>query len=109
MIFQSGIAESDFALALNRYLCGSVLPLLTKHAMFFENAEHKSQLMDSLLHTVYRLSKCRSLTAGQFRTVTDFLVAHTRSVVSLCGLPYCACQLGGLSYNFMSFQLGGRI
>ncbi|CAH1792824.1 unnamed protein product, partial [Owenia fusiformis] len=70
-------SESDMALALNRYLCNSVLPLLTTHNFYFDDADHASTLLDSTLHTVYRLSKCRSLTKGQRDTVSDFLVALT--------------------------------
>ena len=66
------------ALALNRYLCCSVLPLLTSYAHFFDDAEHKTSLMDSLLQTVYRLSKCKSLTNGQLDVVCDFLIAFTK-------------------------------
>ena len=68
------------ALALNRYLCNSVLPLLTRHCEMFENAEQYASLLDSTLHTVYRLASCRSLTRGQRDTVADFLIALTRSV-----------------------------
>uniref|UniRef100_A0A914X500 RIH domain-containing protein n=1 Tax=Plectus sambesii TaxID=2011161 RepID=A0A914X500_9BILA len=44
--------ESDTALALNRYLCNAVLPLLTNHSHFFSDAEHFSALLDATLHTV---------------------------------------------------------
>ncbi|XP_048259812.1 ryanodine receptor-like isoform X9 [Haliotis rufescens] len=70
-------SESDMALALNRYLCNSVLPMLTHNSQYFSDADHYSHLMDSLLHTVYRLSKCRTLTKGQQETVSDFLVSFT--------------------------------
>lgn len=76
--FQASASESDFALALNRYIGGSVLPLLTRHSHFFENADHASTLLDSTLNTVYRLSKCRSLTKGQREAVSDFLVSFTK-------------------------------
>ncbi|XP_033127881.1 ryanodine receptor 2-like [Anneissia japonica] len=72
--------DHDMALALNRYLCNSVLPLLTRHAHMFENAGHNISLLDSTLNTVYRLSKCRSLTKGQRDTIADFLVALTKSL-----------------------------
>ncbi|XP_064602338.1 ryanodine receptor 2-like [Liolophura sinensis] len=73
-------SESDMALALNRYLCASVLPLLTTHAHFFNDADHVSSLIDSTLNTVYRLSKCRSLTKGQRDIVSDYLVAFTNQL-----------------------------
>lgn len=44
--------ESDTALALNRYLCNAVLPLLTSHAHFFADAEQHAALLDATLHTV---------------------------------------------------------
>lgn len=70
--------ESDMALALNRYLCNSVLPLMTAHCHFFRDADHVSALMDNTLNTVYRYTKCRSLTKGQRDVVCDFLVAFTQ-------------------------------
>lgn len=66
------------ALALNRYICCSVLPLLTSYAHYFDDAEHKTSLMESFLQTVYRLSKCKSLTTGQLDVVCDFLIAFTK-------------------------------
>ncbi|CAF4704032.1 unnamed protein product, partial [Rotaria sp. Silwood2] len=56
------VSESDMALALNRYLCTSVIPLMASHAHYFDNCDHRSSLLESILHTIYRLSKCRSLT-----------------------------------------------
>lgn len=44
--------ESDTALALNRYLCNAVLPLLTNHSHYFSEAEHHTALLDATLHTV---------------------------------------------------------
>ena len=44
--------ESDTALALNRYLCNAVLPLLTNHSHFFADSEHYAALLDATLHTV---------------------------------------------------------
>ncbi|XP_041469245.1 ryanodine receptor 2-like isoform X1 [Lytechinus variegatus] len=72
--------DHDMALALNRYICNSVLPLLTRHSEMFESADQFASLLDSTLHTVYRLASCRSLTRGQRDTVADFLVALTRSL-----------------------------
>ena len=66
------------ALALNRYLCNTVLPLLTRHANMLENSDKYSSLLDSTLHTVYRMSSGRSLTRGQRNTISDFLVALTK-------------------------------
>lgn len=72
--------ESDTALALNRYLCNCVLPLLTNHSHFFADAEHHSALLDATLHTVYRMNRLQSLTKNQRDAVSDFLVAITREL-----------------------------
>jgi hypothetical protein len=50
--FQPRALESDTALALNRYLCNAVLPLLTNHSQYFADAEHHAALLDAVLHTV---------------------------------------------------------
>ncbi|XP_072031407.1 LOW QUALITY PROTEIN: ryanodine receptor 2-like [Amphiura filiformis] len=72
--------DHDMALALNRYLCNTVLPLLTRHAHMFENADKYGSLLDSTLHTVYRMSSGRSLTRGQRNIISNFLVALTKSL-----------------------------
>ena len=66
------------ALALNRYLCNSVIPMMASHAHYFEESDHRSSLLEATLHTVYRLSKCRSLTKNQLDTICDFLLAYAR-------------------------------
>ncbi|CAF2039726.1 unnamed protein product, partial [Rotaria magnacalcarata] len=76
----AAIAESDMALALNRYLCTSVLPLMTAHSHYFDDCDHRSSLLESILHTVYRLSKCRSLTKNQLGTICDFLLAFANQL-----------------------------
>uniref|UniRef100_X1Z8I7 Ryanodine receptor n=1 Tax=Capitella teleta TaxID=283909 RepID=X1Z8I7_CAPTE len=73
-------SESDIALALNRYLCSSVVPLLTQHCPYFCDADFASELLDQTLHTVYRLSKCKSLTKNQRDSVSDLLVSLTRQL-----------------------------
>lgn len=65
-------------LALNRYLCCSVLPLLTSYSHYFDASDNKTSLMETVLNTVYRLSKCKSLTNGQLDVVCDFLIAFTK-------------------------------
>ncbi|XP_044016394.1 ryanodine receptor isoform X3 [Aphidius gifuensis] len=69
--------ESDMALAMNRYIGVSILPLLIKHSKFYTEADNYASLLDATLHTVYRLSKNRMLTKGQREAVSDFLVALT--------------------------------
>jgi hypothetical protein len=68
------------ALALNRYLCNSVIPLMTSHAHYFDDCDHRSSLLESTLHTVYRLSKCRSLTKNQLDILCDFLLAFANQL-----------------------------
>lgn len=98
---QAGQSECDMALALNRYLYGSVFPLLIKHARFFRcvggsvqsspslsssaslQAERVVMLFEATLHTVYRLSKCKSLTRIQLQTISKFFIAFTRYCTSL--------------------------
>lgn len=62
-------------MALNRYLCNNVLPLLTRHAHYLSNDTTTNGLFEATLQTTYRLSKCRSITNHQRETVCDFLVA----------------------------------
>jgi len=78
--YQNSMGDCDMALALNRYLCNAVLPLLTNNSHFFQDADFASHLLDQTLHTAYQLSKCRSLTKNQRDVVSDFLVALTESV-----------------------------
>ncbi|NXI29750.1 RYR2 protein, partial [Sterrhoptilus dennistouni] len=72
------LSATDMALALNRYLCTAVLPLLTRCAPLFAGTEHHASLIDSLLHTVYRLSKGCSLTKAQRDAIEECLL-------SICG------------------------
>uniref|UniRef100_A0A4W3IRR6 Ryanodine receptor 2 n=1 Tax=Callorhinchus milii TaxID=7868 RepID=A0A4W3IRR6_CALMI len=71
----AALSATDMALALNRYLCTAVLPLLTKCAPLFAGTEHHASLIDSLLHTVYRLSKGCSLTKAQRDAIEECLLA----------------------------------
>lgn len=83
--WQTDNTESDMALALNRYIGNSVLPMLIQYYSYFSNAENYASLLDATLHTVYRLSKVKILTKGQREKVSDFLVALTRCVESIVG------------------------
>uniref|UniRef100_A0A6I8NPW3 Ryanodine receptor 3 n=1 Tax=Ornithorhynchus anatinus TaxID=9258 RepID=A0A6I8NPW3_ORNAN len=71
----ASLSTTEAALALNRYLCSAVLPLLTRCAPLFSGTEHCTSLMDSTLQTIYRLSKGRSLTKAQRDTVEECLLA----------------------------------
>lgn len=80
MLDRSDGCESPLALAMNRYMGNSILPLLIKHARYYNDAENYGSLLDATLHTVYRLSKNRMLTKGQRDCVSDFLVALTTAM-----------------------------
>lgn len=82
--FQTDGSESEMALAMNRYIGNSILPLLIKHYQYYSGADNYASLLDATLHTVYRLSKNRMLTKGQREAVSDFLVALTRYVFIHC-------------------------
>ncbi|KAF7650574.1 hypothetical protein LDENG_00123610 [Lucifuga dentata] len=69
------LSSTDMVLALNRYLCTAVLPLLTKCAPLFAGTEPFASLIDSLLHTVYRLSKGCCLTKAQRDAIEECLLA----------------------------------
>uniref|UniRef100_F6XF06 Ryanodine receptor 3 n=1 Tax=Ornithorhynchus anatinus TaxID=9258 RepID=F6XF06_ORNAN len=49
----ASLSTTEAALALNRYLCSAVLPLLTRCAPLFSGTEHCTSLMDSTLQTIY--------------------------------------------------------
>lgn len=68
------------ALALNRYLCSAVLPLLTKCAPLFAGTDHRAIMIDSMLHTIYRLSRGRALTKAQRDVIEDCLMSLVKSV-----------------------------
>ncbi|OWK63131.1 Ryanodine receptor 2 [Lonchura striata] len=78
VLLAAALSATDMALALNRYLCTAVLPLLTRCAPLFAGTEHHASLIDSLLHTVYRLSKGCSLTKAQRDSIEECLL-------SICG------------------------
>ncbi|XP_077586244.1 ryanodine receptor 2 [Stigmatopora nigra] len=67
--------STDMALALNRYLCAAVLPLITKFSRLLYGLEDHGTLMDSLIQAIYGLSKASSLTKAQRETTEDCLLA----------------------------------
>ncbi|XP_069548702.1 ryanodine receptor 2 [Brachyistius frenatus] len=69
------LGSIDMALALNRYLCTAVLPLLTKYSSLFYDLEDHILLVDSLIQAVYCLSRALSLTKAQRDTTEDCLLA----------------------------------
>ncbi|XP_041802824.1 ryanodine receptor 2-like [Chelmon rostratus] len=69
------LGSTDMALALNRYLCTTVLPLLTKCSDLFCVLEDHAFLVDSLIQAIYSLSRALSLTKAQRDTIEDCLLA----------------------------------
>ena len=76
------------ALAMNRYIGSAMLPLLTRCAPHFSGSEHYASLVDSTLHTVYRLSKGRSLTKAQRDAIEECLLAVCRWAVLTSSRPH---------------------
>ncbi|XP_051500982.1 ryanodine receptor 3 [Myxocyprinus asiaticus] len=69
------LRTTETALAMNRYIASAVLPLLTRCAHLFAHTEHHAALIDTTLHTIYRLSKGRSLTKAQRDAIEECLMA----------------------------------
>ncbi|XP_054654360.1 ryanodine receptor 2 isoform X4 [Dunckerocampus dactyliophorus] len=67
--------STDMALALNRYLCSAVLPLLAKCSTLLCGLEDHTVLMDSLIQAIYSLSRTASLTKAQRDTTEHCLLA----------------------------------
>ncbi|KAM4542025.1 ryanodine receptor 3 isoform 5-T5 [Odontesthes bonariensis] len=70
-----GLCTTETALAMNRYIGSAILPLLTRCAPLFAGTEHYATLIDSTLHTIYRLSKGRSLTKAQRDAIEECLLS----------------------------------
>lgn len=75
---QDDLGSTDMALALNRYLCTAVLPLLTKCSALLCVSEGHGMLVDSLIQAVYRLSRALSLTKAQRDSIENCLLAVCR-------------------------------
>ncbi|XP_049319476.1 ryanodine receptor 3-like isoform X3 [Astyanax mexicanus] len=69
------LRTTETALAMNRYIGSAMLPLLTRCAPHFSGTEHHAALIDSTLHTIYRLSKGSSLTKAQRDAIEECLLA----------------------------------
>lgn len=80
VISQAAFSTTEMALALNRYLCSAVLPLITKCAPLFAGTDHRAIMIDSMLHTIYRLSRGRSLTKAQRDVIEECLMSLCKSV-----------------------------
>ncbi|XP_053730272.1 ryanodine receptor 2 [Synchiropus splendidus] len=69
------LGSTDMTLALNRYLCTAVLPLLTKCSALFGGLDGHATLVDSILQETYRLSRASSLTKAQRDTIEECLLS----------------------------------
>ncbi|XP_066527985.1 ryanodine receptor 2 [Hoplias malabaricus] len=75
----TGVGDTDMALALNRYMCVSVLPMLSKYSsLLCDSSPVHFAAMDTLLQSLYSLSKASSLTKAQRDSIQDCLL-------SVCG------------------------
>ncbi|XP_076024958.1 ryanodine receptor 1-like isoform X1 [Genypterus blacodes] len=73
-------STTEMALALNRYLCSAVLPLITKCACLFAGSDHRAIMIDSMLHTIYRLSRGRAFTKAQRDIIEECLMALCKNL-----------------------------
>ncbi|KAM6946397.1 ryanodine receptor 1-like [Aplochiton taeniatus] len=71
----AAFCTTEMALALNRYLCSAVLPLITKCAPLFAGSDHRAIMIDSMLHTIYRLSRGRAFTKAQRDIIEECLMS----------------------------------
>ncbi|CAL8391441.1 unnamed protein product, partial [Arctogadus glacialis] len=73
------LGSVDMALALNRYLCTAVLPLLTKHSGLFHASDvtppAPAALVQALTQAVYRLSASPNLTKAQRDSIEQCMLA----------------------------------
>ncbi|XP_065188366.1 ryanodine receptor 3-like isoform X2 [Sycon ciliatum] len=60
-------------LELNRYICSSVMPFLVRYVRLFRDSEHNDVTLDTMLHTLYALSKSCKLSLVQRDSISDFL------------------------------------
>nr|XP_055028049.1 ryanodine receptor 2 [Misgurnus anguillicaudatus] len=72
----TGLGGTDMALALNRYICAAVLPLLSKYSsLLCDSSSMQTGPIDGFLHGVYSLSKASVLTKAQRDSIQDCLLA----------------------------------
>ena len=61
-------------MSLNRYICQTVLPLLTRNAKLFDGAaDSNSNLIETFLFLIYRFYRIKTLSNAQKATITGFL------------------------------------
>ena len=76
---QPDFSTTDVALAMNRYMYHSVFPFIIRHVELLSNAQHNNrQLVDSLVQTMFKMSRARALTKAQLEMTSDCLIAVCR-------------------------------
>ena len=96
------------ALALNRCMCHSVLPLIVKHVELLQSCQNRVNLLDQLLHTIYRMSRAKALTKAQKEMISGCLVAVARyftaqeSLFSSSGIKHTVLHLNVFHFAFIS-------
>uniref|UniRef100_A0A8C7UTV2 Skeletal muscle ryanodine receptor n=1 Tax=Oncorhynchus mykiss TaxID=8022 RepID=A0A8C7UTV2_ONCMY len=76
----AAFCTTEMALALNRYLSLAVLPLINKCAFLFAGTDHRAIMIDSMLHTIYRLSRGRAFTKAQRDVIEECLMALCKNL-----------------------------
>ncbi|TRY95484.1 hypothetical protein DNTS_003975, partial [Danionella cerebrum] len=77
----TGLGGTDMALALNRYICVAVLPLLSKHSyLLHDPSSLRTGPVDGLLQGVYSLSKAGGLTKAQRDAIQDCILTVCRKL-----------------------------
>lgn len=102
---QVSLSTTEAALALNRYICSAVFPLLKRCAPLFSGTEHHASLVDSMLHTIYRLSKGRSLTKAQRDTIEECLLAICQYVLYPVYNLFLLCSVCILGISFFVYKV----
>lgn len=71
-------SQPELYASLCRYLCCSVLPLLTRHAAVFRQLLSHLHVVDSLLACCLRFASTTQLSSNQLEALATFLVTITR-------------------------------
>ncbi|XP_052009298.1 ryanodine receptor 2 [Xyrauchen texanus] len=99
----TGLGGTDMSLALNRYICVAVLPLLSKYSsLLCDSTSLHVELVDDLLQGVYSLSKASGLTKAQRDAIQDCLLAvcgKLKPSMLLCLLRNLVFDVPQLSEN----------
>ena len=101
---QVAFSTTEMALALNRYLCSAVLPLITKCAPLFAGSDHRAIMIDSMLHTIYRLSRGRAFTKAQRDIIEECLMALCKWVGLVENFTYYSISQASFDIVYLTFR-----